>query len=221
MSFDLTPHKSILTHAVSMYNRVIARDGLVFRPAFGTKAIAARFRTGIRVMAAFLRRILILIALEMEPSLVHVHRPENMARSKGKKYRAPSPTLVIFPDNRNRQLPDFFDPSPWDTPRYKAIIVRQHHTQVSLRTLYEQLTYLTNIAKDPIAKAKRLAFTLARTRQGVIIPPQDKNVTMRRWGLEPSAYYDAIGWQIVENSRIRPPPLPPFRRGPKPSITRL
>ena len=35
------------------------------------------------------------------------------------------------------------------------------------------------------------------------------------------ALYDAISQKIIDNSHKRPPPVPPPRRGPKPSITRL
>ncbi len=222
MPFDFTPHKYVLTLAMVIHGKILGRDGLMYRPTWGTKAIAGRMRTGLRAMTAFLRRILILMALQMEPDLVHIQRPEPMPRRKGKKvFRVPSFRLQIYPTQYYRPLPDFFDPSPWDTPRYKAPIVRQHQTQVSMSALFNQLDHLCAIAKDPLAKAKRLSFALARSRPGIIFAPLENNVTMRRWGLEPSAMYDAMGYRIGHNSATRPPPLPPFRRGPKPSITRL
>ena len=222
MPFDLTSHQFVLTQARYIYDRVLGRDGLMYRPDFGTKAIAGRLKTGIRALAAFLRRILILIALEMEPSLVHIDRPENLARSKGKKFRPPSPArFIIYPDKFQPQLPAWFDPSPWDQSHYKAPMVREPHTTVPLSQLFSQLDHLRDIAKDPIAKARKLAFYLARSRHGIILPPPDNNVTMRRWGLEPSALYDAMGFRISYDSAIRPPPLPPRWRGSHPTITLL
>ncbi len=222
MSFDLTSHQSVLTQAYYIYGRVLGRDGLMYRPDFGTKAIAARLKTGIRALAAFLRRVLILMALEMEPSLVHIPRLENLARSKGKKFRAPAPPrFIIYPDKIQPSLPAWFDPSPWDTSHYKPPMVRLHHTQVPLSALLRQLDHLCDIAKDPIAKARKLAFYLARSRPGSIFPPPDNTLTMRRWGLEPSALYDAMGFQISHKSEIRPPQLPPRWRGWHPTITLL
>ena len=222
MPFDFTPHKYVLTQAMAIHGRVLGKDGLMYRPRLGTKAVAARLKTGLRALAAFLRRILILMALQMEPDLVHIQRPEPLPRRKGKKvFRVPGFRFQIYMTEHYGPLPDFFDPSPWDVPRYKAQIVRQHHTEVPLAALFHQLDQLCAIAKDPLAKARRLAFALARSKRGLLFPPPDNNVTMRRWGLEPSALYDAMGFKINENSRTRPPPLPPVRRGPKPSITRL
>ena len=223
MPFDLTPHKYVLTLAMMIHGKVLGRDGLMYRPGWGTKAIAGRFKTGIKAMAAFLRRILILMALQMEPDLVHIQRPVNMVRAKAKKLLRPPapPRFQIYPAEHIGPLPDFFDPSPWDVPLYKTPTMRQHRTEVSLTTLFDQLDNLCAIAKDPLAKARKVAFYLARQRPYVLYPPVEQSVTMRRWGLEPSATYDAMGYQVSEQSRTRPPPLPKLRLGSKPSITRL
>jgi hypothetical protein len=76
MSFSLTPHIFALAQAVQLHARVIGRSELLGRPEFVIKAVAARLRTGVRALEAFLRRVLILMALEMEPDLVFVPRPE-------------------------------------------------------------------------------------------------------------------------------------------------
>ena len=223
MPFDFTPHKYVLTLAMVIHGKILGKDGLMYRPDIGTKAIVGRFKTGLRAMAAFLRRILILMALQMEPDLVHIQRPEPLPRRKGKKvFRVPCFRFPIYRKQPYGPLQDFFDPSPWDVPRYqKAAVVRRHHTEVNLSALFHQLDNLCAIAKDPLARAQRLAFTLARCKPGRLFPPPDNNVTMRRWGLEPSALYDAMDFQITHKSETRPPPLPPIRRGPKPSITLL
>jgi hypothetical protein len=76
--------------------------------------------------------------------------------------------------------------------------------------LYAQLDYLSKLAANPMAKAKRLAFHLARTYQGIIMAPKRPDRIAGRWGTEVSASYDAMWASIMTQSRNRPPPLPPL-----------
>jgi hypothetical protein len=97
MSFLLAPHIFALAQAVQLHAQVIGRGELLGRPEFVIKAVAARLRTGVRALEAFLRRILILMALEIEPDLVFVPRPENLARAKGRrKLRVKKPFLQVY-----------------------------------------------------------------------------------------------------------------------------
>ena len=82
MSFTFAPFAFALLQAMGIHAGVLVRDGLIMRPNFVSKAVLGRLRTGIRALEAFLRRILILMALEIEHDLVYVHQPENMARAK-------------------------------------------------------------------------------------------------------------------------------------------
>ena len=69
MPFALAHFRDVLKAAMIVHSKIMARDGLAYRPEWGTKAIVARFKTGLLAMAAFLRSILILMALKMEPEL--------------------------------------------------------------------------------------------------------------------------------------------------------
>ena len=235
MPFDLTTHRHVLIEVLMLHGRVLARDGLAFRPDFASKAVASRLRAGLRALAAFLRRMLILMALEMEPDLVHVERRETLARATAQKVRVLTPRFLVYPAHQNGyqngKLPDFgkltkepeYDwwglDDPWSTSEHNAC---RPPARVPLGHLFDQLEHLCAIAKDPLAKARRLAFSLGRTRHGPLDPPRE-TIVMRHWGREASTYYDAMGFEIEETSHTRPPPLPPPRprRKPQPTLTML
>lgn len=220
MSFSLATFTFELLQALGIYARVMARDGLIQRPLFASKAIAARLRVGVRALEAYLRRILILMALEIEPDLVAPYRPENLARTKAKMPRVKKHSFVIYPANAASGLPDFGH--LFSQGRYTCLRSRDATTPpilVPIGHWLDRLDHLHALAKDPAAKARRLAFNLARSRHGILMAPNTPPRLLRRWGTEVSALSDAMEVQIMTKSRHRPPPLTPPRRGPKPTIT--
>ncbi|MFN8734840.1 MAG: hypothetical protein ACK5Z6_01125 [Hyphomonadaceae bacterium] len=186
------------------------------------KAVAARLRKGVRALEAFLRRILILMALELEPDLVAKLQFENLARAKGRKVRAIKAFLRIFPTPGGVHTFDFKHrlgaPRVSETPPHAAALPP---VKVPIGRWLRQLDYLQTIINDPVAKAKRLAFSLARRHHGLLMAPDQHRRVMRGCGTEPSTIFDAMAFQIMQKSRSRPPPLPPPRRWPKPMITLL
>jgi hypothetical protein len=110
--------------------------------------------------------------------------------------------------------------SPWlnaDGPQFKPVFKSDdgHRNympvDIDMSKLYAELDYLSKLAADPLAKAKRLAFHLARNYQGIIIAPEGPKRIAGRWGTEVSASYTAMAWSIMNQSRNRPSPLPPPR----------
>jgi hypothetical protein len=220
MSFSLTSFAFALLQAMDIYARVVGRDGLTLRPEFASKAIAARLRAGVRALEAYLRRVLILIALEMEPDLAPVTRPENLARARVSPPRVRKHAFKIFPANTDAARADavhslFQDlkTSAHGPDATRAPIV------VPIGHWLHRLDHLHALATDPCKKARRLAFSLARSRPGIVMAPDTPPRRLHRWGREVSALSDAMAAQIMTKSRSRPPPLPPPRRGPKPMIT--
>jgi hypothetical protein len=207
MSFSLASFAIALSQALQLYARIVGRDGLMTRPGYVRKAVAARLAAGVRALEAYLRRILILMALEMEPDLEAVQRPENLARAKAGVVCARKTFLRIYP-NEGRS----------DFVHGHARAPRPFVEVVSIGRWMTRLDHLHALAKDPVAKARRLAFTLARRRHGLLMAPPERPRLLRRWGSEVSAIHDAMAFQIMQKSRSRPPPLPPPRRG-KPMIT--
>jgi hypothetical protein len=200
----------------SLAMAVNARDNLYIRPHFATKAVAARLTSGLRVLRAFLRRLIILIALELEWGLVDTRGA--MKRPHGRKTASSSskPTLKSLDTNKA---------SPWlnsDGPRFKVKTTQAYSPPVpiNMAKLYAQLDFLAKIAANPVAKAKRLAFQLARRHPGIIMAPDGPKRIAGRWGTEVRASFDAMAAAIITQSRNRPPPLPPPRTH-WPTITAL
>jgi hypothetical protein len=119
--------------------------------------------------------------------------------------------------------------SPWlnaDGPDFKSVVKNNYQqayntpVNIDMAQLYAQLDYLARIAADPLAKAKRLAFHLARNYEGIIIAPEGPKRIAGRWGTQVSASYTAIAGAVMIQSRNRPPPLPPPRTH-WPTITAL
>ena len=226
MSFSPASFVFPPSQAVKLHARVIGQSALLGRPEFVIKAVAARLRIGVRALEAFLRRLLILMAPEMEHDLVFVARPENLARVKPPKLRAKMPLLAIY---AMLDRPYYFDfEHQLNTSRaLKAMTNARTHAAavppvlVPIHRWLAQLDYLETIAKDPIAKAQRLAFSLARRRHGLLMAPPAHPRVMRGQGTECTAIYDSMASEIMGKSRLRPPPLPPPWRGPEPTITLL
>ncbi len=220
MSFSLAPFLFALSQAVQLHSRVACLDELITRPLFVRKAVAARLRAGIRALTAFLRRILILMALEIEHDLVAKVQAENLARAKASMPLTKKPFLLIYPKSDRPQDFDFrptFGASVGSNlPSFDASSLP---VTVPIGRWLAQLDHLHKIALDPLAKARRLAFSLARSHHGILMAPPEHPRIMRRHGREATAIYDAMAAQIMHKSRSRPPPLPPPWRGPKPMIT--
>lgn len=220
MSFSLAPFAFALLQALELYTRVMARDGLTLRPRFASKAISARLRVGVAALEAYLRRVLILMALEIEHELVAVVWPENLARAKAKLPRVKAFSLRIYPTDTNAGPPHFEPVYSYEN----ATSVDNHDATrpsivVPIGHWLDRLDYLYALAKAPTAKARRLAFSLARSHHGILMAPYVPPRRLHHWGREVSALSDAMAFQIMTKSRLRPPPLPPPRRGPKPMIT--
>jgi hypothetical protein len=195
----------LIATAQGLASMVNTRDQLHLRPDWASKAVATRMRSGLIVLRAFLRRLVILIALKMEWDLVDKRGP--MKRPHGRIGKV----CVTF------SLGGLEAPiaSPWlnggihfKTGNRQAQSIA---TDVNMAKLYAQLDFLSKIATDPTAKAKRLAFHFARTYEGLMMAPQGPKRIAGRWGTEVRASYDAIAAAIITQSRNRPPPLPPPR----------
>ena len=200
----------------SLAAAVNTRDNLHLRPPVAYKAVAARLASGMRVLRAFLRRLIILIALDMEWSLVDTRGV--MKRPHGRKSTSSCATFSLKGLDADKA-------SPWlygDGPQSKRADTQAHTTPIpiDMAKLYAQLDFLAGIAANPIAKAKRLAFHLARTKHGIIMAPEGPKRLAGRWGTDVRASFDAMAASIITQSRNRPPPLPPPRTH-WPTITAL
>jgi hypothetical protein len=204
----------LIATAQRLVDAVNTRDNLHLRPPLSYKAVAMRLVSGMRFLRVFLRRLIILIALDLEWSLVDTRG--EMKRPHGRKSKKFCAKLSLKGLDADK-------PSPWlnGGPQFKPALktghFQGHSTSMSIdmAKLYAQLDFLAGIAANPLAKAKRLAFHLARNRQGLyrgfIMVPEGPQRIAGRWGTEVRASFDAMWASIMTQSRNRPPPLPPPR----------
>jgi hypothetical protein len=200
----------LIATAQSLAAAVNTRDQLHLRPPVACKAVAMRLASGLVVLRAFLRRLVILIALELEWGLVDKRGEMKRPHMRKAKSRA---VLSLGGLEANKA-------NPWldgGGPQFKARVKTGNigPVEVNMANLYTKLDFLAAIAANPLAKAKRLAFYLARRYpydpNGIIIAPEGPKRIAGRWGTQVRASYDAIAGSIMIQSRNRPPPLPPPR----------
>jgi len=216
MDAALETFAALRLEAARLTSRLLSREGLSLFPDLITEAVAARLRSGLRVVEAFLARLLVLMALAIEPTLQHVERPER--RPKERKPRKRGFTSRIFPRELVGDMPELAVSDCWsDRCNGNSSGLS---APVPARPLLERLAKLRMIAEAQEARARRLAWHLARSRPGVMLPPRHRSGVTNRWGVEPSALYAAMGQGILNASRSRPPPLTPPKVA-RPMITLL
>ncbi|MEM1088526.1 MAG: hypothetical protein AAGH90_12430 [Pseudomonadota bacterium] len=165
--------RSLFTHAAQWASRyadkVIARDDLHLSPTLISKAAARRVAQGIRVIEAYLRRMLILLALSLEPTL----KPDT--RERAVHFWPPRNPRDPRPDFKFRVFKNEGIESALST-RFEALRARPKRpkidrAQVPARPLIERMKALRTLMANPDARARRLAWTLARRRPGLMLAP--------------------------------------------------
>ncbi|MEM9939212.1 MAG: hypothetical protein AAF768_10215 [Pseudomonadota bacterium] len=190
--------------------RVMTRDHLHLSPPTLTRAAAARARAGIRAVEAWLRRVILLLALTLEQDLIannHSYQPHPAAPRFGRGFQ-----FRIFTGERDWPGLTIYA-EPKGPPR--------RGVQVPAAPLLEKLRALQTLMEAPDTRARQLAFLIARRRPGPLLAPDLWRCLVRaRDGTERSAFYTAMGHAIARLSRSRPPPLGPVPR-PLPRVRRL
>ena len=198
-------HTYLITLAGKLLSKIATRDNVHLAPTWLTKAAAKRLKSGLRQLEAFLRRMLLVMALALEPNLKST-TPEYAPKARAKPRAASSKStfrLNLFPAPPPDTLGNF--------PRQPRLL----ENLVPARPFIERILTLQSLIEAPDARARRLAFYLARNRPGPLLAPDlDKRLIANRDGTEISAIYRALALQIITLSRARPPPLGPVPRAP-------
>jgi hypothetical protein len=187
--------------------RVLSRDNAHLSPVRLSRAAARRFAAGLRALEAYLRRVILYLALQMEhdlrdsgkerPIFGRVPPPPRQSNT------APTRALIIF--NAQHDFPDHLG-DDW-TARAR-LSGGPRRDGVPAAPFLARLSMLSDLAKDPRARARHLAWHIARRRPGpMLMPDLNRGLVPRRYGTEISASYDADGHAISEASRARPPPI--------------
>ncbi|MEM9938751.1 MAG: hypothetical protein AAF768_07890 [Pseudomonadota bacterium] len=191
--------------------KVLSRDNAHLAPATLTQAAARRMQAGLRALEAYVRRVLLYLALQIEPDLPRTVREAQPLR-ENQRPSAPKIGLRVFRGGRD------FD--PWAVAD-AAFAERVPARPVLAAPLLARLRALKTLALDPEGRARRLAWNMARRRPGPTLAPDTfREAVPRRYGTELSMLYDAMGQGIVCASKERPPPLGP-RLKPAPRIRAL
>jgi len=196
----------LAAQGAALHARVLSRDDAHLRPDRLSKAAAGRLRSGIAALESWLRRVILLMALVLEPGLVANGRPWTRTH-RIRLGRRPA-GLRIFKDSRwpgQRPFPARGD-TRGDGPR-----------AVWAAPLLARLAALKALLDAPEARARRLAFHLARRKPGPLrARPCRGAASGRPFSTEAGTLHDAMAAAIWERSRARPPPLgPAIRAGPR------
>lgn len=192
--------------AGQLHARILSRDDMQLKPALISKAAARRLKAGLRALEAYLRRVLLLMALEMEPDLAAQNRasPIYLAASRSTRGR---PGLILFRQTRD------MDRRPG--PANCRDLPPNGQQLLPAAPLLARLAALRALIEAPWPRARRLAWTLARRRAGLVpAPGRGPGDVPARFGTQVSALYRAMGPAILAASRARPPPLGPKPRPP-------
>ena len=181
-----------------------------------TKAAAQRLVAGLRLAEAYLRRVLLIMALELEPTLVDVPQPLGRPRNSATKTKVVEARAVFKVFQNVRAIPEgvLTKMRQGDFSGTQALHDHAQPKPVFIGRLQARLDNLAKIAGDPVSRARRLAFHFASKRPGPMFEP-DRHVRpsnslgrlRRLWNTETSATFDAMGMDIRTKSRARPPPL--------------
>ncbi len=206
MASDRTFHQHAAYWAEMFAARILARDNLHLSPKHVSRAAALRLKRGIAALEAYLRRLLFLLALQLEHGLKPDTHERPIYALKPRKYQ----TRTCFKSFPNRGIEQdvstFFAASKWRA--------RRAPKPVPLAPLLRRLRDVRALLADPMARARRLAYHLSRQRPGLCFAPGPAGAVRGRDGTDLSANYVALGHAIGEASRARPPPLGPVKRPP-------
>lgn len=193
-----------------LLTNVITRDNVHLAPQAVPHAIARRLRAGIKVVEAYLRRLILLLALKLELDLIldqsiyvkthHTERPRETSGSQWHVLASPAPVAWLDQTSTG----DMFGHLP---NRY----------QVPIIAMLARLAALKALIKVPDARALKLAHHLRRKHNGPLQPASLQGRGLpARYGTEVSMLYNSFAHAISVTGQARPPPIGPRpRAGPR------
>lgn len=180
--------------------KVMARDGLNLAPLAVTRAAARRLRAGLRALEAYVRRVILLLALQLEQDLNPDQTPYIKTRASTPQ-SAMAKTFAILPDARAMPL---IQPADLQTFPYLQVSA----APVCTRAMFARLSVLKTLLLEPMVRARHLALHLARRHLGPVWPPGLQGRAFPAlYGSETSALYNGMASAIFCAGRARPPPI--------------
>lgn len=188
-----------------LLDAIIVADDLHLAPTYLRPGAAARVRAGIRRIEVYLRRLILLLALQIEHALPPCAISPVRLASAGRP--SASARLTIFA-------------RPGQLLALTRLAARPRSAKtagdVAAYRLLLRLAQLGELLEAPRKRARRLAWNLARRRAGFFEAPGRGYAIASRFGTEASAIFDAMAELILGASLSRPPqrglaPRPPPR----------
>ena len=189
------------------------------RPRFAPPGVGKKLKAGIRLIEVYLRRVLLVLALKLEPELVANTR--ELVRSKKRVCLDPQPVFRVMLDQYlDRHTRAELIERAQRKRRERRYREKLPPRPVFMVGLYRRLDRLAAIAANPLKRAKALAYRIARSREGYIMMPdrtfRPPGCVRKLWRTETDMTFNALGFDIATSSKQRPPPLPPRPRpGPR------
>lgn len=192
-----------------LLDTIVVRDQLHLAPEKLRPGAAARVRRGIRQLQAYLRRVILLLALKLErtlpadrPCAVYGRLPSRKTSDRALKLLRgfmPLARRTALAGRRGAPLPFW-----------------QKGAHVPAHELLMRLNALRALLGAPEKTARRAAWYLARRRPGTVAARLLPGGLPGRVGTEVSASFDAMDAMIAEACLSRPqhrgaPPRPPPR----------
>lgn len=182
--------------------KIMARDGLNLRPPVVTQTAARRLRAGLRALEAYVRRVILLLALLLERDL----RPNQTPYIKTHAIASHKPNTASFAILHNGRAMPFVEAAELQT----LSNLRASAEPVLTQAMFARLRVLKDMLCEPMGRARRLALYLARRHLGPVWPPGLKERAFpARFGCETSTLYKGLASAIFSAGRARPPPIGP------------
>lgn len=205
-----------LNTASGVLGDVAVRDGLDLHPKHITRAAMARATGGLRAIEAFVRRLLLMLALQFEHEItVDISPREHPKKTPAPRAPKPSNSLRVFlselalPDT----LTDHFARLGHGEWQPRGLI------ELPAAPLLARIARLRRALNTAEARGRRLAYVLSRRRHGLIMAPSPLAIPARM-GTEFAHLYRTYGFDIRRQSCARPPPTR-ARPPPRPRIRQL
>jgi hypothetical protein len=212
MSQNSGPFETLQRYGSLLVAKVLSRDNLHLGPRYISPAIAGRLRSGLRALEAYARRLILFIALALEHELTPSTREYGVYQRQ--KRRVPkSPSFPVFVGERVPPEINFGEGIRRSPERFGR------GAEIIAAPLLQRLFDLKALIAAPEARARQIAFQLARRRPGPLLAPHNgrgRSLVPPRLGTEISSLYDSMAHSIHMTSRKRPKHIgPAIRAGPR------
>ncbi len=208
MAHDNTLLEISLQEAGLALSEVAALVGAHLLPASLSRHIAAKARAQLKGLEAFIRRLLLWMALALEHDITPDMREAAPRQNAADKKHAAHTFALFEPQSARADLPEF---SHFSRPPARPL---------PAAPILARIKSLQSILEAPDAYARRMAFLLARQREDQYVVLPGIGLSVRTQSAQLAALFQALGEPVFNACLARPPRVGPRPR-PPPRIRQL